>query len=246
VVGLPVIALSQNSDSGKTAQFIEARKHLEQAIDNQEIEEIVILLNQFNSFLDEPDLRARAHYFIGLAGYRLRTLPTELDKKQKEQYLDEAIDHLEKSIGIKNDFAEAHALLSGCYGMKASGGMFAGIKYGPKSNKQMDKALELAPDNPRVLMLDGTGLLFTPSMFGGDTGKALTRFREAAEQFENFTPEDPTMPRWGRVEVYAWLGQAYEEEGQYEQAKQAYEKALEIDPEYTWVKNYLLPKLAEK
>ncbi len=246
VVGLPIIAMSQNTNSDKTAHFTEARKQLEQAVVDQDIDRIVMSRNQFNSFLDERDLRAQAHYFIGLAGYRLRTLPSELDKKQKEQYLDEAIDHLEKAIELKNDFAEAHALLSGSYGMKASGGMFAGMKYGPKSNKQIDKALELAPDNPRVLMLDGTGLLFTPSMFGGDTEKAVTQFQKAAKQFEKFTPEDPTMPHWGRVEVYAWLGQAYEEEGQYEEAMQAYEKALELDPEYGWVKYYLLPKLAEK
>ena len=124
--------------------------------------------------------------------------------------------------------------------------MFAGIKYGPKSNKQIDKALELAPENPRVLMLDGTGLLYTPSMFGGDTEKAIAQFQKAAKQFEKFTPKDSTMPHWGRVEVYAWLGQGYEEEEQYEEAKKAYEKALELNPDYGWVKSYLLPKLAEK
>ena len=244
--GLAVGAMAQESDLDKTKRFVEAREQLEQAVVDQNIEQIAMLRSQFKSFVDEPDLRAQAHYFVGLAGYRLRTLPSDLDDDQKENYLDEAINHLKKAIGVKSNFAEAHALLSGCYGMKASGGMFAGMKYGPKSNTQMDKALELAPDNPRVLILDGTGLFFTPSMFGGDTEKAITQFQESAKQFGEFTPEDATMPHWGRVEVYAWLGQAYEEDEQYDEAKKAYEKALELDPDYGWVKNYLLPKLVEK
>ena len=91
VVGLPAIAMSQNTKSDKTENFAEARKQLEQAIVDQDIDQIVMSRNQFNSFLDEPDLRAQAHYFIGLAGYRLRTLPSDLGDDQKEQYLDESI-----------------------------------------------------------------------------------------------------------------------------------------------------------
>lgn len=243
--GLPIGGIAQHSEPDIKAQFTDARKQLEQAIVDQNIEQIVMARNHFESFLDKPDLSAQAHYYLGLAGYRLHTLPSEMGKKQKGDYLNDAINHLNKAISIKEGFAEAHALLSGSYGLKASGGMFAGIKYGPKSNKEIDKALQLAPNNPRVLLLDGIGLLFTPSMFGGDTEKAITQFNEAAKEFEKFTPKDETMPHWGKVEVYAWLGQAYEKQKQYEQAKQAYEKALKLNPDYGWVKNHLMPKLAE-
>jgi len=242
----PVIAIAQAPDSVELEQFAKLRIQLEKAIDEQHIEQIAMSPNQFKVFLDDSDLRAQAHYFIGLAGYRLSTLPSKLSDDRKERYLDEAIEHLVKATESRKDFAEAHALLSGAFGMKAGGGMFAGMKYGPKSNKQIDRALDLAPDNPRVLLLYGIGLLYTPSMFGGDTEKAVIQFKEAAKQFEKFTSEDVTMPHWGRVEVYAWLGQAYEAEDQYEKAKEAYEKALKIDPDYGWVKYHLMPKLAEK
>jgi tetratricopeptide (TPR) repeat protein len=244
--GFPIGAVAQKSGPDKRAQFTEARTQLEQAIVDQNIEQIVRLRSRFESFFDEPDLEAQAHYFIGLAGYRLHTLPSELDKKQKGNYLNDAVDHLKKAVSINEDFAEAHALLSGSYGLKASGGIFSGMKYGPKSNNEIDRALQLVPSNPRVLLLDGIGLLFTPSMFGGDTEKAITQFKEAAKEFEKFTPKDETMPHWGKVEVYAWLGQAYEKQKKFELAKQAYEKALELNPDYGWVKNNLLPKLAEQ
>ena len=92
-------------------------------------------------------------------------------------------------------------------------------------------------------MLEGIQALHTPSMFGGGADIALESFLTAAALFEEDAPESP-LPAWGRAEVYAWLGQTYVALRMPEEARTAYERALEIEPAYAWVRDTLLPALS--
>ena len=80
-------------------------------------------------------------------------------------------------------------------------------------------------------------------MFGGSKEKGLQGFQRAAELFAQEEPTDPIHPVWGHSRTYAWLGIAYQNQGELESARAAFEKALEIDPDFGWVKNWLLPEL---
>ena len=80
-------------------------------------------------------------------------------------------------------------------------------------------------------------------MFGGSREKGLQGFQRAAELFAQEEPTDPIQPAWGHREAYAWLGIAYQNRGELESARAAFEKALEIDPDFGWVKYWLLPGL---
>ena len=63
--------------------------------------------------------------------------------------------------------------------------------------------------------------------------------------FETDKPEAPA-PAWGREEAWIWLGQLFEEQKKWDDAKQAYQKALEIQPNNAWVKATLLPELDKR
>lgn len=93
---------------------------------------------------------------------------------------------------------------------------FKAMTLGPKSSRAMKRAKELAPDNPRVLLIDGTGDYFTPGMFGGDKEAALEKFERAARLAEIEQVDDPLMPSWGHAEAYAWIGYAHMEAGRTE------------------------------
>lgn len=123
--------------------------------------------------------------------------------------------------------------------------MLAGMRLGPKADALMDEAVELGPSNPRVFMLRGVGSIYKPKMFGGGTDKAVADLLKAAALYPTETPASPA-PRWGHAEVYAWLGQAYVADKKYTEARHAYQKALQIAPEFGWVKNVLLPELEKK
>jgi tetratricopeptide (TPR) repeat protein len=196
----------------------------------------------------EPSKKAAALYFVGYANYSLVNLPSE--KESKEQNTDAGIVALEEAVKLEPAFADAHALLGSLYGQKAGGGMMAGMKYGQKSAVTMERAITLQPKNPRILMLEGVSLFFKPAMWGGDKQKALTNLQRACELAEQgaCAAKEATMPDWGHADVFAWKGVMFakSDEADTDNAKAAYERALQLQPNYNWVKYVLLPKLSAK
>ncbi|PQJ34543.1 hypothetical protein BSZ35_07990 [Salinibacter sp. 10B] len=189
--------------------------------------------------------RALAHYYVGLADYRMFNLFPEEDEKQREQVLKDAISHLKRATTIDAKMADAWALLTGCYGQMMGMHPMQSMSLGPKSDDAMTKAKTLAPKNPRVWIISGTQDYFTPSMFGGDKERALTKFKKAAQLARQESINDSLHPSWGHAEAYAWIGVAHMNADRPEQARAAFQKALDINPDYGWVKSVLLPKLRE-
>lgn len=162
-------------------------------------------------------------------------------RAEVEPLLAEARTVLEQSLATK-PIAETHALLSSVIGRSIGFHPMKAMLLGPESGSQMTAAVALAPDNPRVWLLRGIGAMFTPSQFGGGVANAEKHLKKAAELFETDHPVPPA-PSWGRAEVYAWLGQAYQKQTKPADAVTAYNKALEIDPEFNWVRYVLLPSV---
>ncbi len=186
-----------------------------------------------------------AHYYAGLANYRIASLFLDSDDDRADAHLDNALDHLQRAVDTQSDLAEAHALLGTVYGLKARGGMFSGMRYGPKAEGSMERAQSLASDNPRVILLHAVSLLNKPSRWGGDRDQAEAELRRAIQQFEaGSADDDPLTPQWGHADAYAWLGIAHMKAAQPNQARDAFEQALAIRPGYAWVESALLPQLA--
>lgn len=198
-------------------------------------------LIQNNTFT--ANRKALALYYVGYANYSLSVLPSE--KAASEQNTDAGVTAMEEAIKLEPTSADAHALLASLYGRKAAGGMMAGMKYGQKSSSSMERAAVLAPNNPRVLILQGISLYFKPAMFGGDKQKALTNLQKACEFAETgaCANTNVALPDWGHAEAFAWKGVMFTDSEDTDNAKAAYERALQIAPNYAWVKFVLLPKV---
>ena len=190
--------------------------------------------------------QALAHYYAALANYRLNNQFPEDAEDRREPVLKDAIDHLKRAAKIDSTMADAWALLAGCYGQRMGLDPMRGMSLDPKSSEVMEKAMTLAPKNPRVWIIGGTQDYFTPSMFGGDKEQALEKFKKAARLAEQESVSDPLKPNWGHVEAHAWIGIAHMNAERYDQARTAFEKALDVNPDYGWVKYVLLPKLDKK
>ncbi|MBM4169461.1 MAG: tetratricopeptide repeat protein [Ignavibacteria bacterium] len=189
---------------------------------------------------------ALAHYYLGYINYQVAITIERMDKDRAVLSLDRAVAHLEAATEKDEQFAEAYALLASCYGIKTSFAPLKGIVWGPKSNALVDRAKKLAPRNPRVAFLDAIGTYSTPVLFGGGKEKGLKGMRAAAELFDQWEDSDPLQPSWGKEEVYAWIGRAYMEQKEYILARKAFEKSLEINERFAWVKNHLLPALERR
>jgi tetratricopeptide (TPR) repeat protein len=191
----------------------------------------------------------RAHYYVALADYRLVALLQD-DEDARDRFLDDGVKHAEAAVARRSGDGEAYALLASLYGWKAAGGMLSGMRYGPKSSRAMSRATDLAPASPRVVLLDAIGTYNKPSLFGGDKEAALEGFQRAARLFEQEeaagAKADPLAPRWGHADAYAWMGLAHAQAGRPNAARAAYERALDVAPDFGWVRDVLMPRLAAR
>jgi tetratricopeptide (TPR) repeat protein len=189
---------------------------------------------------------ALAHYYAGLADYRIVTQLPDDAEDRREQVLTDAIDHLKHATEADPKMADAWALLSACYGQMMGIHPMKGMSLGPKADKALEKAQVSAPQNPRVWIISGTQDYFTPGVFGGEKERALEKFEKAVWLAEQETVEDPLMPDWGHTEAHAWIGIAHMNAKRCDQARTAFETALDISPDYGWIQSVLLPKLNEQ
>lgn len=245
LVGIAVLPDSTSSaqTGGADPLILEGKVLLKTGLDGNDLEKIMQARALFERALADPDREALAHYYAALADYRLANLLIQSDRKRTRTYLNDSIDHLKEATQLDGEFAEAYALLSGVYGQKIGLNPLQSIVLGPRSGKAIERAVALTPDNPRVVLLQAVGLYYTPKAFGGDREKAIAGFQRAAGLFEQEVVTDTIQPDWGNDEIYAWIGIACKDAGEIEKAREAYEKALEINPECGWVKYVLLPQL---
>jgi tetratricopeptide (TPR) repeat protein len=202
-------------------------------------EAAALLERALTAFPDDPLL---LHY-LGYARYREATLMQgkKPDSKEYRPILEAADSLLERSAS-KLQLAETYALRSSVLGQLIGSNPLRGMTLGPRSNNAMERAVELGPNNPRVWLLRGIGAMFTPSMFGGGLDKAEEHLTKALALFPNDNPAPP-LPAWGHAEVHIWIGQLHKRRNRIDDARQAYNRALELDPDNGWVKHVLLPAL---
>ena len=231
--------LAQPADS----LIVSGRQMLQAGENASDLDAMYASRATFERALADTSLAAWGHYYIALADYRIASLLGEESKDQASEHLKAAVEHLKKATEIDPQAAEAYALLSSAYGLQIGLSPMKSMFIGPKVGKASQKAKQLAPDNPRVVLSAAISDFNTPKMFGGSKEKGLQGFQRAAELLAQEKPTDPIQPVWGHSEAYAWLGIAYQDRGELESARAAFEKALEINPDFGWVKYALLPAL---
>ena len=242
----PVLGYSQ-SEQNPDSLIIQGKKQLQTAVNRWTEPLLINARAYFERILSGNPNSYLIHYYIGLADYRLTSFCFSInDKGRAKRYIEDGINHLKTSIEANENFAEAHSLLSSLYGNKIAINPFLGITLGPKSGIEMGKAMNVDPKNPRNYLIAGISAYFTPKMFGGGIKKAQENLKQAIACFDSFKVENPTLPDWGHEEAYAWLGLVFVKNKEYEKAEESYKKALEINPDYNWVTNVLLPKLKKK
>lgn len=246
-----VLTLLWGGSEGASAQpvdslILKGKELAENGYDAADTKQLRRAASLFRRATNREEHTALSHYYVGLTHKRLVDISRENTKEEDITHLDTAIDHLETSIAKDDDFAEAHALLSGAFGRKIGKKPELGMFLGPKSSKEMKRAKRLAPDNPRVVLMSAISDLMTPEKWGGNPEKSIDGFERAIQLFESYEPESPLHPDWGYSESYAWLGIAHMKQKNHCKARTTFEQALEIDSDFSWVREVLLPKAKKK
>ncbi len=185
------------------------------------------LIRTTESVLPKGADSALARYQLGFANYRLGLLLMQSKDSAAADAFSDCAEELDEAVEVNEQFADAYALQSACYGSLAGLQAWKAMVYGSQSDAKLDKALELAPLNPRVVLLDGLADQKKRKALG-----AQSKIKRAVELFE--APAEPAAgePNWGAAEAYLYLGRGLMQTGDTLGARNALERALIIAPEF--------------
>ena len=138
--------------------------------------------------------------------------------------------------------AETHALLAMTMGRMIGLDQIYSPTLGPLIPKEMNAAVGMGPNNPRVWLLRGIQSFYTNPEYGGGLPVAETQLNKAIELFATDNPTPPA-PSWGKAEAYVWLGQVLQKQNRIAEARAAYNNALSVQRDYPWVIYSLLPSI---
>jgi tetratricopeptide (TPR) repeat protein len=170
---------------------------------------------------------AAAQYRLALASSYLAEVEIEVhDKKAARQAAERGIQAADQAIALKPDDAENYRVLATLCG-QAITDMLSGLNYGSRAKDAIGKAVSLAPKSSPVWVARGVGNYYLPAQLGGGAAEAIADFRKAIGLDSR------------NAEAWLWLGIALRKQNQDAEARQAFGKALALDPNRVWVRQQL-------
>jgi tetratricopeptide (TPR) repeat protein len=212
----------------------EAKAKLQAGINTWDLELLKTARNQFiNCLLKAKTENASILYHVALADYRLITFYlSSSNNPEAEKSLAEAQKYLEKAMAVDPSFGEADALHGYLLGFEIALHPEKAMTLGMSSFGYFSKGFEKDPENPRIHLLKGISLFYTPEAYGGGADNAIEPLTKAVGLFDKEVVIDPLKPSWGKEEAYTYLGLAYKQKKDYKKAKEMLKKALEVNPEF--------------
>jgi tetratricopeptide (TPR) repeat protein len=204
-----------------------ASSPLESARDRQDRAAIEKLVSEYETAASRQPKDADAQLRVALAcSYLAEVSIEQRDRKTGRQAAERGIPAGERAVALNPASAEAHRVLATLYGQAVTD-LMSGLNYGPKAKSAITKAVERAPKSPAVYVARGVGNYYLPAQLGGGSKVAIADFRKAIEL-------DPR-----NAEAWLWLGLGLRKENRDAEARQAFTKSLELNPNRVWVKQQL-------
>jgi superkiller protein 3 len=200
---------------------------LETARDRQDRATLQKMVAEYSAAAATAPNNADAQYRVALAASYLAEVSIEQhDRKQGRQAAEQGIKAAEKAISLKPEVAEYYRVLATLCG-QAITDVLSGLSYGPRARDAVDRAVEKAPKSSSVYVARGVGSYYLPPQLGGGAKQAIADFQKAIEL-------DPK-----NAEAYLWLALSLRKENRNAEARQAFAKSLELDPNRIWAKEQL-------
>lgn len=163
---------------------------------------------------------------------------------EAENYLRQAEKNLQKLEKTGADPSVINSYKSAFYGFSIGLNLIKAPFLGPKSVKHSKLAMEQNPENPLGYIQFGNSQLHMPAVFGGSKKAAVDYFQKAEKIMEK--NRESLKNDWNYLSLLTSIGQAFELQSDYGNAKKYYEKLLQTEPDYLWVKNELYLQLIQK
>lgn len=128
------------------------------------------------------------------------------DGDVKDKTLDQAEAALGQARKLRGDESELLVLQAYIYQARLGiAPMTRSMTYSQKVNETLAQAKKLNPANPRIYLVQGNNLYFTPKMFGGGAEAAKPVYDEAKTRYAAFKPATPNAPNWGERQLLGRL-----------------------------------------
>jgi tetratricopeptide (TPR) repeat protein len=200
---------------------------LETARDKQDHPALTQFATQAGAAAAKSPNEPEAQYRAALAYSYLAEVQIELrDRKGGRGAAELGIKFAEKAVALKPANAEYYRMLATLYG-QAITDIMSGLSYGPKAKEAVNKAVEKAPKVSMIYVARGVGNYYVPVQLGGGSKLSIPDFQKAIEL-------DPK-----NAEAYLWLGLSLRKENRDAEARVAFTKSLELNPNRVWAKQQL-------
>jgi tetratricopeptide (TPR) repeat protein len=150
------------------------------------------------------------------------------DKRKSESYAEAGMDAAQKAVAGGGGNAEYHRLLGElCGQVIPANPLFGALKYGQCARDEIAKALQLDNKLALAYVSRGVGNYYLPSSMGGGVEVAMKDFDSAISLDSKLS------------EAYLWKGVTLRKANRNAEARQALQKALQLNPGRLWVKQQL-------
>lgn len=182
-----------------------------------------------NRVRDVPDADPQRNYFLVLI--QMREAQVAADMVAAGRAAGGCIDSADAALAARPTDAEVLALQSFCMDLRSRSRSVDVPFAGSRSRSQMQRALQLAPADPRVRLLSAQ-LAYAGAKSTAERVRQLGAFQSAVDAFETERQGLERIPSWGAAEAWQGLAQVHLDRGDAIAARAALEHALLLMPDY--------------
>jgi tetratricopeptide (TPR) repeat protein len=238
-------ALSSPALATDSHTLVAAQQLLQSGMNHGDPGPMLKARGQFLGLLAAEPGAALLHYWVAVADWRVVPMLAGKDRQGAQRYCEEGLLQCDAALKADPRLAEALAVKAGLQGLAINFNGAAAITLGPALRANMGRAVEMAPANPRIRLIDGINTLHMPDFFGGGADKALEKLKLASTLFAAESLADSTAPRWGGDDALLWAGRCAMTLRDFAAARDFFQQALDRNPDNGWVRTALLPAAAD-
>ena len=150
------------------------------------------------------------------------------DKRGSQAAAEAGVRDAQRAIALNGKAADYYRVLGTLCGQVIPANPVMGaLAYGRKAKDALDKAIALDPKSAMAHVAHGVGYFYLPANFGGGPVNAVKDYQRALQL-------DPKC-----ADAYLWMGVALAKQGQNKAARDAFSKALQLEPDRKWAKQQL-------
>lgn len=181
------------------------------------------------------------NYYYGYIGWSLGQKGSKKDVQKLMKTMETHLETLEKK-----NYAPSMVYFykSALIGFEIGLHNYKAPLIGKKSLEFADQAVKKDSQNPFAYLQLGNINYYTPPIAGGSKQKALEKYLQALSLAE--AGKWQIKQNWNYLNLLATLVDAYYELKEYQEAAAFCRKALEVEPQFEWVRNTLYPKILKK